>query len=153
MAGRGTRAAASVKRDAPVMVVLGNPPYSGHSVNKGDWIEELMAEYKQSAELKKPAQAKWLSDDYVKFIRFAQWRIEQTGHGVLGFVTNHGYLDNPTFMDMRRSLLRSFDEIYLLDLHGNSKKKAQAPDGGKDENAFDIQQGVASACSCATSLT
>lgn len=138
-----SRAAANVKRDAPVMVVLGNPPYSGHSVNKGKWIEDLMADYKQSPELKKPAQAKWLSDDYVKFIRFAQWRIEQTGHGVLAFVTNHGYLDNPTFMDMRRSLLRSFDEIYLLDLHGNSKKKEKAPDGGKDENVFDIQQGVA----------
>ncbi|WP_330946113.1 type ISP restriction/modification enzyme [Thermomonas sp. LB-4] len=138
-----SRAAASIKRDAPVMVVLGNPPYSGHSSNKGEWIEELMQDYKQSPELKKPAQAKWLSDDYVKFIRFAQWRIEQTGHGVLGFVTNHGYLDNPTFMDMRRSLLREFDELYLLDLHGSSKKKETTPDGGKDENVFDIQQGVA----------
>lgn len=138
-----SRAAANVKRDAPVMVVLGNPPYSGHSSNKGDWIEGLMAEYKQSPELRKPAQAKWLSDDYVKFIRFAQWRIEQTGYGVLAFVTNHGYLDNPTFMDMRRSLLRSFDTLYLLDLHGNSKKKERAPDGGPDENVFDIQQGVA----------
>ena len=136
-------AAADVKKDAPVMVVLGNPPYSGHSANKGKWIEGLMAEYKRSPELKKPAQAKWLSDDYVKFMRFAQWRIEQTGHGVLGFVTNHGYLDNPTFMDMRSSLLRTFDEIYLLDLHGSSKKKEKAPDGSKDENVFDIQQGVA----------
>ncbi|GAB1406432.1 DNA methyltransferase [Thermomonas brevis] len=138
-----SRAAASVKRDAPVMVVLGNPPYSGHSVNNSPWITDLMSEYKQSPELKKPAQAKWLNDDYVKFIRFAQWRIEQTGHGVLGFVTNHGYLDNPTFMDMRRSLLRSFDDIYILDLHGNSKKKEKTPEGGKDENVFDIQQGVA----------
>lgn len=136
-------AAAEVKKDAPVMVVLGNPPYSGHSSNKGEWIQSLMAEYKQSQELKKPAQAKWLSDDYVKFIRFAQWRIEQTGYGVLAFVTNHGYLDNPTFMDMRRSLMESFDEIYLLDLHGNSKKKEKTVDGGKDENVFDIQQGVA----------
>jgi predicted helicase len=138
-----SRAAANVKRDAPVMVVLGNPPYSGHSVNKGRWIEGLMEDYKRSPELKKPAQAKWLSDDYVKFIRFAQWRIEQTGHGILAFVTNHGYLDNPTFMDMRHSLLRSFDEIYVLDLHGNSKKKETTPDGGMDENVFDIQQGVA----------
>ena len=138
-----SRAAANVKRDAPVMVVLGNPPYSGHSSNKGDWIEGLMAEYKQSPELRRPAQAKWLSDDYVKFIRFAQWRIEQTGYGILAFVTNHGYLDNPTFLDMRRSLLRSFDTLYLLDLHGNGKKKERAPDGGPDENVFDIQQGVA----------
>jgi predicted helicase len=138
-----SRAAGNVKRDAPVMVVLGNPPYSGHSENKGKWIEDLMSDYKQSAELKKPAQAKWLSDDYVKFIRFAQWRIEQTGHGILAFVTNHGYLDNPTFMDMRRSLMQSFDVLYLLDLHGNSKKKEKTPDGGKDKNVFDIQQGVA----------
>ena len=137
------RAAADVKVEAPVMVVLGNPPYSGHSANKGRWIEDLMAEYKRSPELKKPAQAKWLSDDYVKFIRFAQWRIEATGYGVLGFVTNHGYLDNPTFLDMRASLMQSFDALYLLDLHGNSKKKEKAPDGGKDENVFDIQQGVA----------
>jgi predicted helicase len=136
-------AASDVKKDAPVMVILGNPPYSGHSSNKGEWIEDLMLAYKQSPELRKPAQAKWLSDDYVKFIRFAQWRIEQTGYGVLGFVTNHGYLDNPTFMDMRRSLLQSFDEIYLLDLHGSSKKKEKTLDGRKDENVFDIQQGVA----------
>ena len=134
----------SVKRDQPVMVVLGNPPYSGHSANKGAWITELIDGYKRDfPELRKPAQAKWLSDDYVKFIRFAQWRIERTGEGVLGFVTNHAYLDNPTFPGMRRSLMETFDEIYLLDLHGNSKKKERAPDGGRDENVFDIQQGVA----------
>ncbi len=86
---------------------------------------------------------KWLNDDYVKFLRFAQWRIERTGHGVLAFITNHGYLDNPTFRGMRQSLMQSFDEIHVLNLHGNSKKKERAPDGGKDENVFDIQQGVA----------
>ena len=134
----------SVKRDHPVMVVLGNPPYSGHSANKGAWITGLIDRYKQGfPELKKPAQAKWLSDDYVKFIRFAQWRIERTGEGVLGFVTNHGYLANPTFRGMRRSLLETFDEIYVLDLHGNSNRHERAPDGGPDENVFDIQQGVA----------
>lgn len=132
-----------VKKEAPVMVVLGNPPYSGHSENKGAWIGDLMEEYKKSPGLKKPGQAKWLSDDYVKFIRFAQWRIEQTGYGVLAFVTNHGYLDNPTFCDMRQNLMQSFDDIYLFDLHGNSKKKEKAPDGGREENVFDIQQGVA----------
>jgi predicted helicase len=125
------------------MVVLGNPPYSGHSANKGPWIARLLDDYKKSPELKKPAQAKWLSDDYVKFIRFAQWRIEQTGYGVLAFITNHSYLDNPTFLDMRASLMASFDEIYVLDLHGSSKKPEKALDGGKDENVFDIQQGVA----------
>ena len=134
----------SVKRDKPVMVVLGNPPYSGHSANKGAWIAGLIHRYKHGfPELKKPGQAKWLSDDYVKFIRFAQWRIERTGEGVLGYVTNHAYLDNSTFRGMRLSLLETFDEIYLLNLHGNSKKKEHAPDGGKDKNVFDIQQGVA----------
>jgi hypothetical protein len=137
-------AAGNIKHDFPVMVVLGNPPYSGHSANKGQWITKLIETYKEGCpELKKPAQAKWLSDDYVKFIRFAQWRIERTGYGILAFITNHSYLDNPTFRGMRQSLLRSFDDIYILDLHGNSKKKELTPDGTKDENVFDIQQGVA----------
>ena len=150
-----SRAAGRVKRDAPVMVVLGNPPYSGHSSNTGAWISGLLRGHdsltRQDTENYFEVDGgplgernpKWLNDDYVKFIRFAQWRIEQTGHGVLGFVTNHGYLDNPTFRGMRESLLRGFDEIYLLDLHGNSKKKEKTPTGGKDENVFDIQQGVA----------
>ncbi len=86
---------------------------------------------------------KWLNDDYVKFLRFAQWRIEKTGHGILAFITNHGYLDNPTFRGMRQSLMQTFDDIAILDLHGNSKKKERSPDGTKDENVFDIQQGVA----------
>jgi predicted helicase len=127
-----------------IMVVLGNPPYAGHSANKGQWINMLLDAYKAGyPELKKPGQAKWLSDDYVKFMRFAQWQIEQAGKGILAFITNHSYLDNPTFRGMRRSLLQSFDDIYILDLHGNSKKQEQAPDGSKDENVFDIQQGVA----------
>jgi predicted helicase len=144
-------AAAEIKRGKPIMVVIGNPPYSGHSANrsrdtKGDltFIGKLIEDYKRvdGAELgeKNP---KWLQDDYVKFIRFAQWRIEKTGHGVLAFITNHGYLDNPTFRGMRRSLMQSFSEIYVYDLHGNSKKKEENPSGGKDENVFDIQQGVA----------
>ncbi len=141
---REAASADAVKRDKPVMAVLGNPPYSGHSANKGAWISELIDRYKRDfPELRKPGQAKWLSDDYVKFIRFAQWRIERTGEGVLGFVTNHAWLDNPTFRGMRKSLMETFDEIRLLDLHGNAKKKERAPDGGKDENVFDIQQGVA----------
>ena len=86
---------------------------------------------------------KWLQDDYVKFIRFAQWKIDQAGQGVLGFITNHSYLDNPTFRGMRQSLMKSFDEVYILDLHGNSLKKEKCPDGSKDENVFDIMQGVA----------
>ena len=127
-----------------IMVIFGNPPFAGHSVNKGQWISTLINTYKDDCpELKKPGQAKWLSDDYVKFMRFAQWHIEKAGFGILAFVTNHSYLDNPTFRGMRRSLLQSFDEIYILDLHGNKKKQEQAPDGSKDENVFDIQQGVA----------
>lgn len=144
-----------VKKETPVMVVLGNPPYSGHSANTGAWIAGLLRGIDSTTGQKTgnyfevddaplgERNPKWLNDDYVKFIRFAQWRIEQTGYGVLAFVTNHGYLDNPTFRGMRQSLMRSFDDIYLFDLHGNSKKKEKAPDGGKDENVFDIQQGVA----------
>jgi predicted helicase len=148
-------AAGNVKYDAPVMVVIGNPPYSGHSANKGTWITHLLhgkddKTGKQTGNYfevdGKPLgerNPKWLNDDYVKFIRFAQWRIEQTGYGILAFISNHGYLDNPTFRGMRQSLIQSFDEIYALDLHGNSKKKERSPDGTKDENVFDIQQGVA----------
>ena len=136
-------AASRIKRDLPIMVVLGNPPYSGHSANKGEWISDLVSFYKRDLpELRKPAQAKWLSDDYVKFIRFGQYRIQQSGSGVLAFITNHSYLDGPTFRGMRRSLMEAFTDIYVLDLHGNTKKKERAPDGGPDQNVFDIQQGV-----------
>ena len=152
---REANAAGEVKQAAPVMVILGNPPYSGHSANKGLWINQLLKGFDRRTGRRtdsyfevdgKPLgerNSKWLNDDYVKFIRFAQWRIEKTGYGILAFVTNHGYLDNPTFRGMRQSLMRTFDEIYLLDLHGNSKKKEHYPDGTKDENVFDIQQGVA----------
>ena len=137
------KAASDIKRQTPIMCVIGNPPYSGHSSNKGAWIEKLMADYKVSPELKRPAQAKWLSDDYVKFVRFAEHMIEKNGEGVLGFITNHGYLDNPTFLDMRHHLRQTFDRIYVLDLHGNAKKKDVSPDGSPDRNVFDIMQGVA----------
>lgn len=136
------KAASDIKRQMPIMCVIGNPPYSGHSSNKSDWIEHLMADYKVSPELKRPAQAKWLSDDYVKFIRFAEHMIEKNGEGVLGFITNHGYLDNPTFLDMRHHLMQNFDRIHVIDLHGNSKKKEVSPDGSPDKNVFDIMQGV-----------
>jgi type I restriction-modification system DNA methylase subunit len=147
-------AANRIKEIAPVMVILGNPPYSGHSANNGDWIKNLLKGKDTLTEQQtgnyfevdgKPLgekNPKWLNDDYVKFIRFAQWRIEKTGYGVMAFVTNHGYLDNPTFRGMRQSLMKTFDDIYVLDLHGNSKKKERCPDGSKDENVFDIQQGV-----------
>jgi len=144
-------AAAAIKRDRPVLVVLGNPPYSGHSANRNrddngalTFIGELIEDYKKGCpELHKPAQAKWLQDDYVKFIRFAQWRIERTGEGVIGLITNHAYLDNPTFRGMRRQLMACFSEIRVYDLHGNAKRRERAPDGTEDQNVFDIQQGVA----------
>ena len=85
---------------------------------------------------------KWLNDDYVKFMRYGQYRIAETGVGILAFITNHGYLDNPTFRGMRQSLMQTFDDLWLVDLHGNTKKKRSTPEGGKDENVFDIQQGV-----------
>ena len=150
---REAASADNVKRDKPVMVILGNPPYSGHSANKGSWIKDLLrgedggektgSYFQVDGKPLRERQVKWLHDDYVKFIRYAHRRIERTGEGVLGFVTNHSYLDNPTFRGMRQSLMVTFDEIYLLDLHGNSKKKEQTPQGGKDDNVFDIQQGVA----------
>jgi len=179
--------AGKVKKEQPILVILGNPPYSGISANlsekemiikKGEsytthyliqksngyykliaqtkkakreikkkqktWIGELIEHYKIiDGQWLKEKNPKWLQDDYVKFIRFAQWKINQAGEGVLGFITNHSYLDNPTFRGMRQSLMNSFNEIYILDLHGNSLKKEKCPDGSKDENVFDIQQGVA----------
>ena len=133
-----------IKRDTPVMVVLGNPPYSGESANKGKWITDLLKEYKQEPGGGKLQEknSKWLNDDYVKFIRYGQHYIDRTGEGVLAYISNHSFLDNPTFRGMRWSLLHSFDKIYILDLHGNSKKKETAPDGSPDKNVFDIQQGV-----------
>ncbi|MGC9320374.1 MAG: N-6 DNA methylase, partial [Armatimonadota bacterium] len=147
-------AAAEIKRDMPIMVVLGNPPYSGHSANKGEWIDGLLkgelpdgtkvdSYYEVDGEPLRERNPKWLQDDYVKFIRFGQWRIEQSGAGVLAFITNHGYLDNPTFRGMRQSLKDAFSDIYILNLHGNSLKKETAPHGGTDENVFDIRPGVA----------
>jgi len=136
--------AQSIKQEKPIMVVLGNPPYKGHSANKGEWIEGLVRDYYfVDGEPLGERNPKYLLDDYVKFLRFAQWRIEQTGHGIVGMITNHGYLDNPTFRGMRQQLMKAYSEIYVLDLHGNSKKKEVCPDGSKDENVFDIQQGVA----------
>ena len=137
-------AAAEIKRDLPIMVVIGNPPYSGHSANRGEWIANLVNDYKiVDGQPLGERNSKWLQDDYVKFIRFGQWRIKQTGAGILAFITNHGYLDNPTFRGMRQQLMDTFTDIYLLDLHGNSNKRERTPEGGIDQNVFDIQQGVA----------
>jgi predicted helicase len=137
-------AAAEIKKEKRIMVVLGNPPYSGNSANKGEWARLLVERYKTIDG--KPLGEKvsqWLQDDYVKFLAFGQWRIERTGQGILGFITNNAYLDNPTFRGMRQSLMGTFTDIYILNLHGSSKKKEVTPDGGKDKNVFDIQQGIA----------
>jgi predicted helicase len=139
-----------VKKEEPILVILGNPPYSGMSANTNDWTEKLLKEDYDGAQSYytidgEPLGEKkvWLQDDYVKFLRFAQWKIHKAGRGIVGMITNHSYLNNPTFRGMRQSLMNTFDEIYILDLHGNSQKKETAPDGGKDENVFDIRQGVA----------
>jgi predicted helicase len=176
-------AAAKIKRHDPILVVLGNPPYSGHSANhswikvpikKGEqYIADFGLEQGRVTEIKKNAASdgfvevptfigrliqdyyvvdgawldeknpKWLQNDYVKFIRFAQWRIDSTGEGVVGYITSNSYLDSPTFRGMRQSLMQSFNHIYVYDLHGNSNKKERTPAGGEDNNVFDIQEGVA----------
>ena len=133
-------AANALKREMRVMVMLGNPPYRRDSNNKGDTIERLMKSYKANLEGERILRA--LSDDYIKFIRYAQEKIEQTGEGIVAFVTNNSFLDGSTHRTMRQELLRVFDEIYILNLHGSSRLKEKTPEGGKDENVFDIQTGV-----------
>jgi len=143
--------AGKIKKEQPVLVILGNPPYSGISANINEWTEKLLKQnidgaqsyYEVDGKTLGEKNPKWLQDDYVKFLRFAQWKIQKAGFGVVGMITNHSYLDNPTFRGMRQSLMKTFNEIYILDLHGNSLKKETAPDGGKDENVFDIRQGTA----------
>lgn len=131
-------------KEKPILVITGNPPYSGHSRNNGPVAKASVEAYREGIpELSKPAQGKWLQDDYVKFIRFAQSKMDAVDEGVVGIITNHSFLDNLTFRGMRASLMRSFDQIFVIDLHGNAKKKETSPDGGKDENVFDIEQGVA----------
>jgi predicted helicase len=120
-----------------IVVVLGNPPYSGHSANpRSALLRDYLAGVGE-------ANTKWLHDDYVKFVRFAEDAVERAGRGIVALVTNHAYLDNPTFAGMRRHLMRTFDEIFVLDLHGNAKIVETAPGGSADENVFDIRQGVA----------
>ena len=137
---RESNAASTIKKDEPVMVVLGNPPYSNFGMmNKGKWILDLLEDYKKDLNEKKLN----LDDDYIKFIRWGQWRIDRTGSGILAYISNSTYLDGVTHRGMRKSLLGSFDDVHLVDLHGSTKRKEVSPDGSKDENVFDIQQGVA----------
>ncbi|MDR1114608.1 MAG: N-6 DNA methylase, partial [Tannerella sp.] len=131
--------AAKIKNDVPVMVILGNPPYSVSSHNRGEWIQSLMRNYKKGLNER---NIQPLSDDYIKFIRFGQYFIEKNGEGILAYISNNSFIDGLIHRQMRKSLLETFDKIYILNLHGNAKKKETAPDGSKDENVFDIQQGV-----------
>ena len=146
--------AGKIKNEQPLLVIMGNPPYSGHSANKNEWTQLLLKNdivknvaiqsyYKVDEKPLGEKNSKWLQNDYVKFLRFAQWKIQKAGYGIVGMITDHSYLDSPTFRGMRQSLMKTFDEIYIIDLHGNSWKNQTTPDGRKDENVFDIRQGVA----------
>ncbi|NHB02387.1 type ISP restriction/modification enzyme [Helicobacter pylori] len=180
--------AQEIKKDENILIITGNPPYSGASSNEGLFEWEVKATYgiepefqtieieknvkltdkiqtllknvqtqKESGsknalkelkklhskyKLQKEKNPKWLLDDYVKFMRFAQNKIESLGHGLFGFISNNAFLDNPTFRGLRRSLLECYDELYILNLHGNARKKEKTPQGAKDENVFNIMQGV-----------
>jgi len=137
--------ASHIKHNTPIMIVMGNPPYSGESFNKGQYAMKTVDKYKfePGGKVKlKERNPKMINDDYVKFIGFAHDLIDKTGEGIVAMITNHGYLDNSTFRGMRWSLANSFSTIYVLDLHGNAKKKEISPDGTPDKNVFDIQQGV-----------
>lgn len=136
--------ARKVKKDIPILVIMGNPPYSVSSSNiikEGTDFHKLYESYKERVR-KEEKNIQPLSDDYIKFIAFAHWKIRQTGQGIVGMITNNSYLDGLIHRDIRRKLAEDFDEIYILNLHGNSKRKEKTPEGGKDENVFDIQQGV-----------
>ncbi|HKI05440.1 MAG TPA: type ISP restriction/modification enzyme [Thermoanaerobaculia bacterium] len=154
---RESHEAGRVKKELAVTVILGNPPWSGHSANRGGSLDALPREgytaadgrriegyYQVDGEPLGERNPKWLQDDYVKFLRFAQRKIDEAGEGIVAFVTNHSYLDNPTFRGLRRSLMTTFDEIYVLDLHGNGKKKERSAEGGVDASVFEgVFQGAA----------
>ncbi|WP_157808359.1 N-6 DNA methylase [Helicobacter pylori] len=182
------KSAQEIKKDENILIITGNPPYSGASSNEGlfewevkatygiepkfqtieieknvklaDKIKTLLKNFQKQKEsgsqnalkelknlhskykLQDEKNPKWLLDDYVKFMRFAQNKIESLGHGLFGFISNNAFLDNPTFRGLRRSLLECYDELYILNLHGNARKKEKTPQGAKDENVFNIMQGV-----------
>ena len=152
---REAEAVGRVKRRRRFTVVIGNPPYLGEAGRGSEWIASLMrgkeapskrgtaSYFEVDGEPLGEKNPKWLNDLYVRFTRLSQHLIEWSGAGVHGFITNHSYIDNPTFRGMRWALLSAFDSLAVLDLHGNLKKKEAAPGGGRDENVFDIEQGVA----------
>jgi len=127
-----------IKRDTPVMCVIGNPPYAVSSTNKGEWIQNLLKDYKKDLNERKIN----LDDDYIKFLRYGQYYIDKNGEGILAYISNNSFIDGITHRQMRKNLLETFDKVYILDLHGNAKKKEVCPDGSADQNVFDIMQGV-----------
>ena len=127
-----------IKRDTPVMCVIGNPPYAVSSTNKSEWIQNLLKDYKKDLNERKIN----LDDDYIKFIRYGQYYVDKNGEGILAYISNNSFIDGITHRQMRKYLLSSFDKVYILDLHGNAKKKEVCPDGSVDKNVFDIMQGV-----------
>ena len=127
-----------IKRDTPVMCVIGNPPYAVSSTNKGKWIQGLLNDYKKDLNERKIN----LDDDYIKFLKYGQYYIDKNGEGILAYISNNSFIDGITHRQMRKNLLETFDQVYILDLHGSAKKNETTIDGGKDENVFDIQQGV-----------
>jgi predicted helicase len=136
--------AGKIKRNEKILVITGNPPYSVSSSNviqKGSELYNVYESYKEIVR-KEEKNIQPLSDDYIKFIAFAHYKIQQAGKGIVGIITNNSYLDGLIHRDLRRKLSEDFDEIYILNLHGNSKRKEKNPTGGKDENVFNIQQGV-----------
>jgi predicted helicase len=143
--------AGKVKQQESILVIMGNPPYSANSANYNQWTDKLLKTdldgainyYSVDGAPLNEKNSKLIQDDYVKFLRFAQWKIHKAGEGIVAMITNHSYLDNPTFRGMRQSLMNTFNEIYIIDLHGNALKKEVSPDGSKDENVFDIRQGTA----------
>ena len=156
-----SNAASLIKRDTPVMVVMGNPPYNEKSANNGDWIMDLMNDYKQEPGLQRKKtnkktkegtpvykntlnekNPKGLNNDYCKFIRLGQNFVENTEEGVLAYICGNTYLDTALFRGMRYELLKKFDEIYIINLHGSTKRNESTNEGGKDECVFNIQVGV-----------
>lgn len=136
------KAAQSVK-DREILVIIGNPPYSGVSRNKGEAAQQLIERYKYVDGKHFGERKHWLQDDYVKFIAFAQKKMDQVDEGVVGIITNHNYLDGPTFRGMRQCLMSTFNSIFILDLHGSIQRIEDVPDGAIDQNVFDIKPGVA----------
>ncbi len=132
------KSASRIKKEYPIMCVIGNPPYSISSQNKGEWILKLIDDYKKNLNEKKIN----IDDDYIKFIRFGQFMVDKNKEGILAYISNNSFISGVTHRKMRESLLKSFDKIYILDLHGNARLKEICPDGSKDQNVFDIMQGV-----------